>query len=152
MSTSTLRIVPRSLIVILMALAALLPQAASGLSKETPYLTLARLASALSGGDGVATLLAFDPGMKGFGALEGAAQALVAQAEVLCSIEVLQEKTMGGDMLLDTDWYLQIKSRAAGGPTERRRERVSVTVRVIAGRWRIVALSSTAMLAPLQIP
>ena len=58
---------------------------------------------------------------------------------------------MGGDMLLDTDWYLQIKSRAAGGPTERRRERVSVTMRVIAGRWRIVALSSTAMLAPLQI-
>lgn len=136
---------------LLMALAALLPQAAFGMADDTPYAALARLASALSKGDGSESMAAFDPQMKSYGALDASVRALVAQADVLCSIEVLQEKPAGDDMVLDTDWYLQIKSQADSGPTERRRERVSVSMRLFAGRWRIVALSSTAMLAPIQI-
>lgn len=134
-----------------MALAAVVPQAAFGMAADTPYAALARLASSLSRGDSAAVVEVFDGQMAGRGALEGAIQALVAQADVLCSIEVLQEKAAGDDMVLDTDWYLQVKSQAGSGPTERRRERVSVSMRLLAGRWRIVAISSTAMLAPIHI-
>lgn len=141
----------RFFLAILMALAALLPQAAFGMVDDTPYAALARFASSLSKGDGVAAMAAFDPAMKGYGALDASVQALVAQADVLCSIEVLQETSKNADMVLDTDWYLQIKSQADGGPTERRRERVSVSMRLQAGVWRIVALSSTTILAPITI-
>ena len=141
----------RFFLVTLMALAALLPQAAFGMADDTPYAALARLASSLSKGDGVAAMAAFDPAMKGYGAMEASVQALVAQADVLCSIEVLQDAAKGADMALDTDWYLQIKSQADGGPTERRRERISVSMRLQAGVWRIVAISSTTILAPINI-
>ncbi len=135
----------------LMALVAFLPQAAFGMVEDTPYAALARFASALSKGDGLAAMAAFDPDLKGYGALDASVQALVSQADVLCSIEVLQETAKDADRVLDTDWYLQIKSQADDGPTERRRERISVSMRLEAGAWRIVALSSTTILAPINI-
>ncbi len=141
----------RFVIFILMALAAILPQAAFGMADDTPYAALARFATALSKGDSAAAMVVFDPGMKTYGALESGVQALTAQADVLCSIEILQEKASGSDMVLDTDWYLQLQTKTDGGPSERRRERVSVTMRLISGSWRIISLSSAAIFAPINI-
>ena len=108
---------------------------------DQPASALARFASALSQNDAPAALAVFDREMKGYGEIEGSIVALTSQTDVLCAIEVLEEHESGADRLLDTDWYLQLKSQAPGGQTERRRERVSVTLRQVRGQWRIVALS-----------
>ena len=132
--------------------AALLPQAARGFAEDTPYAALARFATALSEGDSAAAVASFDTASPQFGALESAVRALTAQTEILCSIEVLQESASNADRVLDADWYLQMRTKGDGGPTERRRKRLSVTVRAVGGKWKIVSLSLPSVLAPINIP
>jgi hypothetical protein len=114
---------------------------------DTPYLALARLATALSQNDGPAALAEFDHSMPDYGAVESAIQALTAQTDVLCAIEIVEQK----DSVADTDWYLQLKPRGEGGEAVRRRSRVSVTLREIRGKWRIVALTPLSILAPITV-
>jgi hypothetical protein len=114
---------------------------------DSPHLALARLATALSQNDAPAALEQFDRSMPNYGEVETAVQALAAQAEVLCAIEIVQQK----EAVLDTDWYLQLKPRGEGNQTVRRRSRVSVTVREINGKWRITALSPLSILAPISV-
>lgn len=119
---------------------------------DTPASALARFASALSQNDAPAAIAVFDSSAPGYAGLESGIQALTRQAEVLCAIEVLEEKESGADRVLDTDWYLQLKSQTDGGPTERRRERVTVTFRQSKGKWRIMAISPASVLSPITIP
>jgi len=118
---------------------------------DQPASALARLASALSQNDAPAAMAVFDRSTPGYSDIESSVVALTRQTDVLCAIEVVEEKESGQDHILDTDWYLQLKSQADGGQTERRRERVSVTLRQSRGQWRIVALQPQKVFAPISI-
>ena len=108
---------------------------------------LADLATALSQGDAVAAIGAFDRSMKEFGSLSANIEALVAQGEVLCAIDVVRESTTGAAQEIDADWYIQIKGRTSG-EVVRRRERVHLRLDKLRGRWRITGFSPSRILEP----
>jgi hypothetical protein len=125
-------------------------------TEATPWLpTIAKLASSLSQNDSVGALETLDAHMKDRGAIEADLEALAAQTDVLCAIDVVEDavedKDTGDLHKLDVDWYMELKSRADGGPTERRRERVQIEVRLVKNKWKIVSISPMTILAPIHI-
>ncbi len=108
---------------------------------------LADLAMALSQGDAVAAIGVFDRAMKGFESVSANIEALVAQSEVLCAIDVVTGTVTGAIHEIDSDWYLQIKGRASG-EVIRRRERVHLRIEKLRGRWRITGFSPSRILEP----
>ncbi len=101
--------------------------------------------------------------MQRYGAIAEKIQALSAQTEVLCSIDVVEDKEADNDASdvhhLDLDWYMMVKSKTDTSLVERRRQRVAVTFQkfqVKSGRnsvgvWRITSLSPEEILAPLTV-
>jgi len=128
--------------------AALLLFAAAAPADEPPVPdVISGLASALSQGDSAAALAAFDPAMKDFGAVSANIDALLAQSEVLCAIDIVSQTGDPASPELDADWYLQIKGRSTNA-VERRRQRVRLRLSRIRGKWRIAALSPLSVLEP----
>ncbi len=118
---------------------------------ETPFVSLAKLATALSENDSDESLRYFDSGMKGYGAIEANLDALAAQSEVTCAIDIVTDEESAGVHKLDLDWYMTLKSQANDTQLERRRERVQVEMRQIGGRWKITAMSPRSILDPIAI-
>lgn len=87
--------------------------------------------------------------MPGYHAFEANLSALLAQNDVLCSIEVRNEDGDEQTRRGETDWYVQVKSKEENGPTERRQEVVKVTVTKQGKNWKIVALEPASI---LQLP
>jgi hypothetical protein len=112
---------------------------------------LSKLASALSQNDAAGALEAFDSRMEAFGAIEANIGALTAQTDILCAIDVVEDKDDNGIQLLDVDWFMQLKSRADGGPTERRRQRVQLQMKRIGGKWKIISISPIKILDAFHI-
>ena len=143
-----MRIIGLSLLLLFVAGVAL------GQTEDTPWLpVIAKLASALSQNDGTTAMEAFDSHMKDYGTIESNIDALVAQTDVLCAIDVIQDNaTPAADVrTLDVDWYMTLKSQADAGPTERRRERVEVQIKKIRGKWKITSLAPLSILNPIHI-
>jgi hypothetical protein len=111
---------------------------------------IASLASSLSENDGPGALSIFNSNIEGYGEISGNLDALTSQTDVLCAIDIVTDRETAGIHKLDADWYLQLKSRADGGPTERRRKRVQLQMELIKGNWRITAISPSNILAPIQ--
>lgn len=127
----------------------------------SPADAIAQLASALSQNDSVSALAVFDPKMPNYRTIEANISALVSQADILCAIDVLEDKdendgknvTPDGKTGLEmkVDWYIQLKSQVPSGPLERRRENVTLQMKIIGGKWKITGLSSLTILAPLNL-
>jgi hypothetical protein len=120
-------------------------------AEQTPFASLANLATALSENDSDSALEAFDPQMKGFTDIERNIEAMTAQADVSCSIDVVTDMEEGGVHKLDLDWYMQLKSITDESRLERRRERVQVEMRQIKGKWKITSLTPVSILDPARI-
>ena len=118
---------------------------------DTPYTRIAKLASSLSQGDSAGALDFFDKKMKDFATIDTDLSALVAQTEILCSIDPVEDKEDAGVHRLDLDWYMQLKSRTDPGLIERRRQRVAVTLEKIGAAWRITSFAPEQILAPIAI-
>lgn len=133
---------------IALSLAALL------LFAETPYTRIAKLASSLSEGDTVGALESFDKKMKDYATIDRDLSALAAQTEVLCAIDIVEDKDKEDADIhhLDLDWYMQLKSRTDPGLIERRRQRVAVTLQKAGAAWRITEFAPGQLLAPITIP
>jgi hypothetical protein len=108
---------------------------------------LADLATALSQGDAVAAIAAFHKSMKSYGSVSANIEALTAQFEILCAIDVVSESGTGDERTLDVDFFIQMKGRT-GGNAERRRERVQLRLLKTRGRWFIADLSPPSILEP----
>lgn len=132
-------------------LAALRTAGAKGAEEETPFARLSKLAAYLSQNSVPEALSCFDAKMKDYAIIEGDIGALGAQTDVLCAIDVVEEKGEGDERKLDTDWYLQLRSQADGGPVERRRERVQIDMKKFSKKWKIVAMSPISILDPIHI-
>lgn len=138
------------------ALAAALRAAAIAAEEETPFTRLAKLATYLSENSAPEALACFDPGMKDYALIEADIGAICAQTDVLCAIDIVQEavvdeKGEGEARKLDTDWFVELRSQADGGPVERRRERVQIEMKKFPRVWKIVALSPVSILDPIHI-
>src|SRR5690242_13294641 len=73
-------------------------------NEEAAWLpVIAKLASSLSQNDAVGALAAFDSRMKDYGSVESYINALVSQTDVLCAIDVVQDKQSGDARTLDVD-------------------------------------------------
>jgi len=119
--------------------------------EETPFDRLAMLATYLSQNSAPEALACFDPTMKDYAIVQADIEAIGAQTDVLCAIDVVEEKGEGNERKLDTDWFVELRSQADGGPVERRRERVQIEMKRFPKAWRIVAMSPVSILAPIHI-
>ncbi len=122
---------------------------------DTPYTRIAKLATYISAGDTVGALETFDKSLPNYGEISEDLNALSAQSEVLCSIEVVGDKEADDAKSdvhhLDLDWYMRLTSVADLGVTEARRVRVAVTIERFKTKWRITALAPVTILAPITI-
>jgi hypothetical protein len=120
-------------------------------SPETPYSTLAKLSADLSQNDELGAVAAFDSAMKGYGDLERNIESLVAQTTILCSIDVIEDTEKDGVQTLSVDWYMTLTPVNDTNHTEPRREQVTIEMRQIKGKWKIVSMSPLSILDPIHI-
>jgi hypothetical protein len=106
------------------------------------------MAAALSAGDASAFLRAFDAAMPGYEALRAAVTALLREAEVQSSIELVEEEGDDRSRAVELDWLVHIVSRQDGAVAERRRERVKCRVEKSGGKWRVASLDPLQFFAP----
>ena len=99
----------------------------------------APLASALSNGDGEAFMKPIDRQMPGYAQLRDNIMALLARFDVTSSIEL---NSANGDKV-ELDWYLELHSKQAAGPNERRSQ--IITARVV--QKRIVSIEPVGFFA-----
>jgi hypothetical protein len=122
---------------------------------ETPFTRIAKLATYISDGDSVSALESFDKSMKNYGTISQDLAALAAQANVLCSIDVVSDREAdNADSAihhLDLDWYMTLTAQADPMRSESRRMRVAVTLQRFDKKWRITALAPDTILAPITI-
>jgi hypothetical protein len=118
---------------------------------ETPLAGLANLATALSENDPDSALSYFDSQMKGYSTIDANLDALTAQTDISCAIDIVTDEESNGVHKLDLDWLMQLKSRGDDPQLERRRERVQVEMRQIKGRWKIISMSPLSILDPIHI-
>ncbi|PWU12751.1 MAG: hypothetical protein C5B51_00020 [Terriglobia bacterium] len=108
------------------------------------------LASALSEGNAVRFMKAFDRSMKDYAVLEASIAALLQQAQVQSSIEVLNDAGDGPSRSVELDWFLQIVDQQDSAASTRRRERVRCRLAKQGKTWQITALEPLAFFAPLR--
>jgi len=130
---------------------ALCARNAKSAEEETPFTRLASLATYLSQNSVPEALACFDPNMKDYALVQADIEAIGAQTDVLCAIDVVEEKGEGNERKLDTDWFVELRSQADGGPVERRRERVQIEMKKFPRAWKIVAMAPVSILAPIHI-
>jgi hypothetical protein len=106
------------------------------------------MASALSEGNGLAFLEHIDHSMPDYEKLEQNILALVAQNEVLTSIDVLKQEGNDEEQTVELDWFLQIRSREETGPLERRRQIVKCRLRRTKKKWKVLSLEPISFFAP----
>jgi hypothetical protein len=120
-------------------------------AEETPLARLANLATALSENDPDSALSYFDSQMKGYSTIDANLDALTAQTDISCAIDIVTDEESNGIHKLDLDWLMELKSRGDDPQLERRRERVQVEMRQIKGRWKITSMSPLSILDPIHI-
>jgi hypothetical protein len=120
-------------------------------AEQTPLTVIANLATAFSEGDPDGVLRYFDSQMKDYGSIEANVEALAAQADVSCAIDIVKDDESNGIHKLDLDWFMELKSQGDNPQLERRRERVQVEMREIKGKWKIIALSPLSIFEPIHI-
>jgi len=106
------------------------------------------LASALSEGNGFAFLDHVDHSMPNYQKLEQNVLALVAQNEILSSIDVLKQDGTDEEQDVELDWFLQIWSREVNGPLERRRQSVKCHLIRAKKKWKVMSLEPVSLFAP----
>ena len=94
---------------------------------------------------------AFAATMPGYAEVVANLGALANQYDVICVIEIKEESGDEARRKAETEWFLQLKSKQDGGPTERRTVTVRVTTERMKGKWRITSLEPRSVLAPPQV-
>jgi len=109
---------------------------------------LGALAAALSEGNSSAFLDHVDQAMPDYYKLEQYVDALIAQDELACSIDILKQEGDDQAETLELDWFLQIHPRDVIGNVENRRQTVKARIERKKKKWKIVALEPITLFAP----
>lgn len=108
----------------------------------------ASMAAALAEPNVPEFLAAFDPSTPGLGELKTEVNALVEDAEVSSSVEIISDSGDDRNHSVELDWFLEIKSEAVGANLERRRQLVRCKLERHGEHWKIVALEPIQFFAP----
>jgi len=111
---------------------------------------LSRVAAALSEGNAIEFLKAFDRSMPGYSTLEANIAALVRDYMVGSTIEPITEEGNSQARTLDLDWFLELVEQQDNTNLTRRREKVRCRVVKMAKKWEIVNIEPLSFFAPPQ--
>lgn len=92
-----------------------------------------------------------DPSMPGYGKLKSLVSALLEEAEVSSSVEILSDTGGEAKREVAVDWLLEVKSASLAGSFERRRREVKCTIERRKGRWMIVSLAPIEFFSPPSV-
>jgi hypothetical protein len=120
-------------------------------SADDVWALLSSMASGLSAGQPDEFLRAFDPAMPGYGDLKTNLTALLAQADVQSSIELVSNEGDDRSRMVETDWLLRIISRDAVSGSISRQEHVKCGFEKQGRRWRTVSLEPLTFFAPPRV-
>jgi hypothetical protein len=107
-----------------------------------------QLLSALSEGNADQFMKGFDRSMPGYETLAANVMALLQQADVQSSVEVLSDEGTDSTRMLELDWFLQFVEPQPGGRSTRRREQVHGTLTRRGKKWRITRMEPLSLFAP----
>jgi hypothetical protein len=119
--------------------------------RQEVYDLLGSMASGLSEGNPGQFLQAFDPSMKGYAELEANIRALVAQADVLSAVEIVQESGDEQHRGVTVDWLLQLTHPQNRAAVTRRQRNINLRLEKQKKKWRIVSLEPLEFFAPPKI-
>jgi hypothetical protein len=118
---------------------------------KTPLNVISGLATALGENDPDGALEFFDSKMDAYGEIEQKIEAVTAQDDISCSIEIVTDTEVNGVHKLDLDWFMHLKTQGAAAQVEERRERVAVEMRQIKGVWKITSIAPLKVLDAIEI-
>jgi hypothetical protein len=107
----------------------------------------ASMTAALSADNAAQFMRGFDARMPDRDKLKDQIAAMLDQAEVASSVELLRDEGDDERRTVELDWYLELRSRSPEGPLLRRREVVRCGLQRENKRWRIVSLAPLDFLA-----
>ena len=108
----------------------------------------ASMAQALSAGNPSDFLAPFERSMPGYQKLESQVFALLSQAEVASSVELVQDQGDDQRRRVELDWILEIRSHLPAGPSEHRRQLLKARLARRGKSWKIVSLEPLSFFAP----
>lgn len=108
---------------------------------------ISSMASALTRGSGSEFVTVFDRTMPGFEELRNNVTALLAQAEVQSSIELVSNDGDDRKRTLEADWLLRITGRDNVSGAVKREERVKCQFEKQNKGWRVVSFAPLALFA-----
>jgi hypothetical protein len=106
------------------------------------------MAAALSESNPAAFMKNIDPAMPEYEQLRARVTALMAQAEVVSSIDFLIDEGDDTRRTVEVDWLLQIRPVADFGALERRRQVVKCSLERRGKKWLVTALAPVAFFGP----
>jgi hypothetical protein len=115
---------------------------------EQVWQLFTQLASALSEGNAIEFMKGFDRAMVGYENLEANVTALLQQAQVQGSVELLRENGDDIARTVELDWFIEIVQQQDAGGSTRRRERISCRLVKRKKQWRIVSLQPLEFFTP----
>ncbi len=114
----------------------------------SPQDAITEMAASLADSEALAFVRALSKSMPEREILVRDVQALEQEFEVSSSIELISEKQDDASVLLDLDWYLELKPRAGTGALVRRRQRMAIAMRLEGTAWKVTSLQPLSFFAP----
>ncbi|MFN7993751.1 MAG: hypothetical protein U0Q18_09135 [Bryobacteraceae bacterium] len=121
-------------------------------SQQQVFDLFTKIAAAMSNDDALPFLDAVDREMPQYDVFQANVKALVDQADVTNSIEVLSNSGDDAHRSEELDWFMQIVGKSEDHPVERRREVVKVSLARRGKKWKIVSIDPIGFFAPPKQP
>ncbi len=109
---------------------------------------VASMAAALSDNNAPGFLKALDKAMPGYDHLAEAIPALLAQGNIMSSVEPVHDDGDETKRSLELDWYMEIRNLDETAPVIRRREVIHCRVEKQGKHWRITSLDPLSFFEP----
>jgi hypothetical protein len=116
--------------------------------RQEVYDLLGSMASSLSQEDAGDFLAAFDKSMKGYDELAVNVRALVAQMDVVSSIDLIDDAGNAERRTMRVDWILELKNKNERTSLLRRQKTVQLQFEKRGRKWRVVGLEPLDFFAP----
>lgn len=110
-------------------------------ARDEIYRVLADMATDLANGLGRAFVKNFAEEMPGFAELSKNVDGLLAAADVSASVELREVNSEASRVVVQADWYLEMKSKRGISDVRQRREILRMEFAKVGKRWRVVGMS-----------
>jgi hypothetical protein len=119
--------------------------------RQEIYDLFGSMANSLAEGNAVGFLQSFDPKMPGYQELAANVQALVQQAEVHSTIEIIEDSGDARERAVLLDWLLQLTEKQSSANAVRRQQTVKCRLVKPKRTWRVESFEPIGFLAPPKV-